>query len=308
MTTAAPAPVPATTVHHYPALPKLGIWGAIESLAWVAILGHVVKWAVDALYFLVTQLQYGVAYAKTSYTVWYLKPAWDHLPRYVGRWFHIRWLQQPWVDNAWVVPRHDARALIIGIFYGVVVHFLFSKPTAYRPGQRLPAWRFAVTPLAALVLAVPGVAIGIAIVSQVPWAVHHGLTVPGSSVFANWANGWVGAGHWHIFVIGLLGSYLFARYATRRPAGEAQWFYAERTAAAIRSSATGLAGLGNAAASQVIGPPGYRARVRYLVDNGIECPQHSPWMVRMLAGGGALIVLLAVLGTYLTLWGPAAGA
>jgi hypothetical protein len=66
---------------------------------------------------------------------------------------------------------------------------------------------------------------------------------------------------WHIFLIGLIGSYFFARFATRRPADEAQWFYAERQADAMRSTATGLAGVGAAVRRRVIGPPGFRARV-----------------------------------------------
>jgi hypothetical protein len=291
-----------------PAIPKLGFWGAVESLGWVLVIGHLIKWAVDALYFLITQVKYSVSYGGHTYTVWYLKDFWDHAPRWVGRWFHIKWLMQPWVDKAWVVPRHDARALIIGIFYGVAIHFLFSKPKPYRPWRRLPAWRFAVTPLAALVFAAPGIAAGIGIVSRVPWVVHHGLAVPGASAFANWINGWVGAGHWHIFLIGLIGSYFFARFASRRPADEAQWFYAERQADAMRSTATGLAGVGAAVRRRVIGPPGFRARVRYLVDNDIATPARSALIVWLLVGGGVVTILLAILGAYLTIWGPAAGA
>jgi hypothetical protein len=128
--------------------------------------------------------------------------------------------------------------------------------------------------------------------------------VPGNNLVSNEVNQWISAGTWIGIAMGLAGSLFFAKYASRRPAQEAQWFYAERSAAKISSET----GLGKLRGTRVIGTPSHRVRVRWLLDNSIKCVERSSWSVRLLVGGLIFTLLSAGGGAYIALAGPAAGA
>ena len=282
---------------------KLGAAGIAENIAWVVIIGHVVRWAVDALYFLVIQLQVGFDYP-AGHRVWDYGPKdlWDRLPVHIRNMLHEHWFAGQSAPAWWVFDRHAARDLVIGIITGVVVFFLFAKP---RTERRVYSWhRLAATPLLALLYAVPGVAVGGVIIWRVTWMRQHGWAVPGSGVLANEANGFIAAGHWEIILLCILGSWLCARHASLGPADEVQWYLAEREAA--RRASTGVTGA-VARRLPLIGPPGFRLRVRWLMtSSGGQAPRGKA-VERVLSVFAAGTFLLAGFGAWLTLAGPAAG-
>lgn len=295
-------------------VPKLTLAQKLESVAWVIIIGHVVRWAVDALYYVTTQVSYSTqAKGGQPVTVIGSSPPgdwWDRLPVHLA---HLTgW--NPWgiVNNGvlaplwWVTIRHDTRYVVIGILTGVVVFFLFAKPRKHR--KEYGPLRIAVTPALALVYAIPGVAIGAFIIYQLPWLVRHGLAVPVSyGALAAEVNGYIASGHLALTILGLAGSWIFAKYASLGPADEVQWFFAERKAARLTAQDQGLIG-SVAGKIPVIGTPGYRLRVRALVAAGAPCRDRGTWMVVVAVGGLVILTVLAGYGAWLTLAGPAAGA
>jgi hypothetical protein len=297
-----------------PGVPKIRLFSlaGIESIGWAVVIGHIVKWAVDFWYFAVTQVGWGFMYPLGQYhTWWYMKRVWDHLPHYVGKFFNllgvhaswVAWLMSKHVDESWTEPRHLARGVLIGLIAGVIITFMFQKPSRPDTGQDPSGFRYAITPLMAIIYAIPGIAVVAVLVHFVPWLQVHGLSVPGSSALANEANGWVAAGAWVGTLMGLLGSQFFAKYASRWPADSAQWFFAERSAAKLKDD-TGL----NRLRTRVWGTPQHRVRVHYLLDTGAEVVEHSVWAVRVLLFGAAFTIISSGIGAWLTLAGPAAGA
>jgi hypothetical protein len=315
-----------------------------ESFAWVLILGHVVHWAVDAAYFTVTQVRYGFQgfslwaqspggvrrYAgwrghSNPFTLWYLKDAWDRLPVHLSNVLHAGWFASvaP-APQWWVTWRHDTRYVVIGVVTGVVIFFLLSKPRRDRESY---TWHhMALTPLRALLYAVPGVAIGGLLVWKVRWLHAAGITAPASwGMAGHEVNQWSASGKLSLLAMGLLGSWLFARWASLGPADEAQWVYAEQAAARIlRRRSRGA--LGSLSGRVIIGPPGLRTRIRWLVGTA---GKPSAWhgadgtarYLRAKAAGNSglgmriivraflvLTVAAAGYGAWLTIAGPAAGA
>lgn len=306
---------PAIAGTERPPVPKIRplSWLGLESIAWGFVIGHVVKWAVDCWYFVITQLQWGFTYAKGGVHVnyWNLTDIWDHLPYWTGRLasnMGIRaswtaWLMLRSTDAGWGEPRHLTRGVAIGLITGVIVQLLFAKPAEYG-GDEVSAWQYVFMLPKALLWAVPGCgAIGV-LAYFLPWLTRHGVQVPGNNIASNEINQWISAGTWIGIAMGIAGSLFFAKYASRRPAQEAQWFYAERRAAKIRSQS----GLGRLRGTRVIGTPSHRVRVHWLIDNAIDCVERSSWSVRLLVGGLFLVVISAGGGAYLALAGPAAGA
>src|SRR5271165_1281580 len=54
--------------------------GRVQTLIYVVIAVHIGVWIVSALYYDITQVRYVIA----GHQVMYLKPGWDHLPKYLG--------------------------------------------------------------------------------------------------------------------------------------------------------------------------------------------------------------------------------
>lgn len=304
----------AAAVEHRP-IPKIKPWSllGLESLAWGVVIGHIIKWAVDCWYFITTQLTWGFEYKKANDKInyWNLTDIWDHLPYWTGRLLNdvgIRtswtaWLMAASTDHGFTEPRHLARGVIIGLIAGVFVQMLFAKPTQYTEDD-VSTWQYVLALPKSLLYAIPGVGVIGVLAYFLPYLTRHGLAVPGNNLLSNEINGWVSAGNWIGIAMGLAGSLFFAKYASRRPAQEAQWFYAERSAAKIRKES----GLGALRGTRVIGTPSHRVRVHWLIDNAIECVERSSWSVRLLVGGLFFVLLSAGGGAYIALAGPAAGA
>jgi hypothetical protein len=296
-------------------IPKIRPWSwlGLESLAWGVVLGHVIKWAVDCWYFILTQLQWGFTYAKAGDHInyWNLTDIWDHLPFWLGRLANdvgIRtswtvWLMAASTDQGWAEPRHLARGVGIGLISGVFIQMLFAKPAQYTD-EDVSTWQYILALPKSLIYAIPGCAVVGVLAYFLPWLTQHGWQVPGNNLLSNEINQWFSAGSWIGIAMGLAGSLAFAKYASRRPAQEAQWFFAERSAARIGSES----GLSALRGTRVIGTPSHRVRVHWLIDNAIECIERSPWAVRLLLFGAFFLLISAGGGAYIALAGPAAGA
>ncbi len=100
--------------------------------------------------------------------------------------------------------------------------------------------------------------------------------------------------------MGVLGG-LAAKFFIKRIADDVQWFFAERSAAKIRSASALSLSQGH-----VIGTPAHRLRVRWLLDNRPELPDRNPWLVRALLVVMFLTLVFAGGGAWLNLVGPAA--
>jgi hypothetical protein len=299
----------------YKPVPKIRLlsWLGLESVIWGIVLGHVIKWAVDCWYFVTTQLTWGFTYAKGNDRInyWNLTDIWDHGPYWLGRFasnIGIRtswtaWLMAASTDHGWTEPRHLARGVIIGLIAGVFIQMLFAKPQQYGE-EDVSALAYILALPKSLIYAIPGVAAIGVLAYYLPWLLNHGLNVPGNNLLSNEINSWLSAGSWIGTAMGLLGSLFFAKYASQKPAQEAQWFYAERSAAKITSET----GLGALRGSRVVGTPSHRVRVHWLIGNAIKCVERSSWSVRLLVGGMFLVLISAGGGAYITLAGPAAGA
>jgi hypothetical protein len=285
---------------------KLVSWLGLESVAWAVAIGHLVKWTVDALYYLIVQCTWWLPTPPggTPFKILYLKNSWDDAPVHISNLLGLHWFGGSQVaPEFWVTDRHYARDVLIGLVAGVIITFLFVKP--HHPEDAdVSAWAYVWSVPKAVIWAIPGIAIVAVIAWKLMWLTHHGLAIPGSSVLANEVNGYVAAGTWIAVAMGIAGSQVFARFANRKAADAAQWFYAERSAAILRSD-QGLARF----RTHVFGPPAYRVRVHWLLDHpDIACVEHSVWSVRLLTFVLGASVLLAGFGAWLTLAGPAAGA
>jgi hypothetical protein len=280
---------------------KLASLPGLESVAWAVVIGHLVKWAIDALYFIIIQVKYSVGYNGRTYQVFYAKDAWDRLLNHISNVFGLHWFGGSQVaPEFWVTDRHYARDVVIGLVAGVIITFLFVKP--HHPEDAdVSAWAYVWSVPKAIIWAIPGIAIVAVIAWKLTWLTHHGLYLHSGSPLAAEINGYVIAGTWIAVAMGIAGSQVFARFANRKAADAAQWFYAERSAAVLRSD-QGL----NRYRTHVFGPPAYRVRVHWLLDHpGIQCVEHSVWSVRILTFVLGISVLLAGFGAWLTLAGPA---
>lgn len=294
---------------------KAAVWLTVETVVWVAIIGHVIHWMADALYYIGTQVTL-MTEAKHGQPVVFFgsnPPAdwWDRLPVHL---YHLtNWNPFGFVNNGqlspewWYTWRHDIRYVAIGIAAGFVVTFLTAKPPKVRKDYTW--YRIASTPALAFIFAVPGVALGALAIWKLSW-LAGGFNPPASwGILGNEVAQWSSTGHLALLALGILGSQFFAKYASRGPADEVQWLYAGRKANKILADRTGkLALLGNFRDSIVIGPPGYRRRVHHLVDTGTVTEVHSTGIVVVLWLFTVLAFILAGYGAWLTLAGPAAGA
>lgn len=295
---------------------KEAVWLTLETVVWGVILGHVIHWTADAIYYigtqttLFTEAKHGEPVA--VYGSYQPGDWWDRLPVHLANLLH--WGFFGFVNNGqaaplwWITWRHDIRYVFIGVLAGVVVTFLISKPPKKRKDYTW--YRIALTPVLAFVAALPGIAIGGIAVWQLHFLQTSGINPPASwGMLGDEIGQWSDSGKLALVVLGLLGSQLFAKYVSKGPADEIQWLYAGRKANMILHERTGkLSALGNFKDSIVIGPPGYRRRVRYLVDSGTVTEVHSTGIVVVLALGAFLVFVLAGYGAWLTLAGPAAGA
>jgi hypothetical protein len=294
--------------------PPLGWRGVVELIIDVVVIGHIVKWAVDAFYYLAVQCGWGFYSGGRWHQWWYLKNVWDHLPAYVGHWLDYFGIEIPWLELAstqagWVEPRHYARDTMIGLFAGLGARFLMAKAKRHG-GKAYRWWQFAGLPLLAPIWAIPGLAIGTLAIVFVPGLVGSGLTIPShGGLWGQLAldiNQFIQSGSWQPILLGVLGAQLFAKKVSLGPADQAQWFFAGRKADKIRAARQ--AGNVRLRDRVILGTRAYRNRVNWLVEHNVDSPDHGPGVTRAMVGLAALIVLLATIGAYLTTIGPAAHA
>jgi hypothetical protein len=278
-------------------------WPGLESVAWGVVIAHIIKWAVSFGYFAAFQVRYAVGYGKGLWTVLYLKDWWDRLPVHIAN-----LLRQPWFSSQaeplwWITWRHDIRDVTIAVVATIIVELMFAKPKY--PVDDNPGLRVYLT---SIPLAIGAALLPIAVVAvlawKLPWLTGHGLSVPAHyGVAASEANGWIAAGTWITVLMGIAGG-LVAKKFIQRVADDIQWFFAERSAAKIRSS-TGLNALRG---GRVYGTPAHRARVHWLLDHVTlsELPERSRWLVWVLLVAGFFTLAFAGAGAWLNLAGPAA--
>lgn len=271
---------------------KLISWAGLESVGWVVVISHLVKWAVSFAYFATFQVRYAVGYQDSLWTVWYLKTRWDDLPHWLGLTpDHPVW---------WITWRHDIRDVTIAVVATIITLFLFAKPKY--PADDNPGVRVYLTsvPLGIVAALVPISLVGV-LAWKLPWLLRHGWQVPAKyGALASEVNGWVAAGTWITILMGVTGG-VVAKMFIQRVADDVQWFWAERSAAKIRSeSALSLSG------RHVIGTPAHRKRVRWLLVNKPDLPQRSKWLVWALLIIGFFGLAYSIAGAWLNLVGPAA--
>lgn len=286
-------------------IPKIRLlsWLGLESILWGVVIAHIIKWAVSFGYFAAFQVRYLVGYGKGTWTFWYLKDWWDRLPVHIAN-----LLRQPWFSSQaeplwWITWRHDIRDVTIAVVATIIVELMFAKPKY--PVDDNPGLRVYLTsiPLAIGAALVPIATVAV-LAWKLPWLTHHGLSVPAHyGVIASEVNGWVAAGTWITVLMGIGGG-IAAKKIIQRVADDIQWFFAQRSAAKIRSSS----GLSALRGERVYGTPAHRARVHWLLDHVTlsELPSRNPWIVRGLLVLGFLTTAAAGAGAWLNLAGPAA--
>lgn len=215
--------------------------------------------------------------------------------------WHVHWLPAQAAPEWWVTVRHDIRDVGIALVATIAVQFMFTKPK--HTLDDAPSVREYVTsvPRALAAAMVPITLIAIA-AWQLPWLTHHGLHFPDSyGALAAEGNDWVVAGTWITVLMGVAGG-IVAKPFVSRVADDIQWFFAERSAAKVRSTSA----LDVLRGSRVIGTPAHRARVRWILANRSEDVARNPWLVRGLLVAAFLLTAFAIAGAWLTIWGPAA--
>ena len=152
--------------------------------------------------------------------------------------------------------------------------------------------------------------IGTLAIILIPGLVGSGLTLGSHGGLCGQialdVNQFLQSGSWQPILLGLLGSQLLAKYVSLGPADQAQWFFAGRKADKLRAARQ--AGNNRPQDRLILGTRAYRDRVNWLVENDIDSPDHGPGVTRAMIGIAAVVVILAIIGAYLTTVGPAAHA
>ena len=289
-------------------IPKIRLlsWLGLESILWGVVIAHIIKWAVSFAYFASFQVRYAVGYGQGTWTVWYLKDWWDRLPVHAQNLldrlgWRVHWFADQHAPAWWVTWRHDIRDVTIAVVATIIVELLFAKPKY--PADDNPGWKVYATraPLALLAALAP-IALIAVLAWKVPWLLQHGYAVPARyGAVASEVNGWIAAGTWITVAMGIAGG-LVAKRIIQRVADDIQWFFAERSAAKVRSTQ----GLNALRGNKVLGTPAHRRRVHWLLDHELDLPARSPWIVRGLLVIGFFVIVFAAAGAWLNLAGPAA--
>lgn len=283
-------------------LPKLSVLMKAENIIWVIIFGHLIKWAVSAAYYLIVQEHYPRGGGRVTNQ----KAYWDNLPYYV---WHV-WFRQPmqWgIEHYywWLGFRHSVRDVYIGLIGGLVLQILVAN--SIKLAREAKARQLLLLPISAPLAGIPGFLIGWGIVTALDDWVYRGpgISVGGKQIYATEVNQFLQSSSWHNIIIGLLASFVFARFVAKRPLQTIQTFFIERDVNAIRWKRS--AG-GHESRLRWVRPPGYRLRVKYMLDNNIVCDQHSPAISRVMLAGTPVALFLIGFGFWLLYFGPAKGA
>ena len=284
---------------------RLGWWGRAELVLWTVIVSHVANWLVSSVYFLLTQVSYQVRYQRTTVTIMSLKHGWDQLPTYFG--IH----HDPW----WAWLRHDIRQVGIGLVAGLFVQGIAANPLGWEPKKPGPLTRahlatrrqlrrsslpqllatLIVVPLAGI----PGFVLGVGIVRGLPTLARWGDHLAGGSWGTREVQLLAAPGAWQLTLIGVLASFVFARYFAAKPMSDVQLFFIERQVEQARAGRRPIL---------FTRPPVYRLRYRYMLDNNIPVAHHGKWVNIVLPAAAFIAFLLTGFGFWLLYFGPAATA
>jgi hypothetical protein len=272
--------------------------GTVQTLLYVVIAVHIGVWIVSALYYDITQVRYVIA----GHQLVYLKPGWDHLPKYFG--FH----SYSW----WTTVRHAIRNVYEGLLGGLLgmavgIKFKTSKPATridnvlvalHLPSRhqqrRTTAIQLILSPLTVSLAGLPGFVVALAAVKGGAWLSHHyhlvvhwpTVAIPHVAVLQSYLATW----QWQYQLVGLVAGLFYGRKAFFKIAEDIQLFFIERRVAAGRRPGW-------------IYPMNYRERYeRVLAETGGNVEKHGAWISILMPVVLVIGLLLTVDGIYVRFW------
>jgi hypothetical protein len=272
--------------------------GHVQTLIYVVIAVHIGVWIVSALYYDITQVRYVIG----GHQIMYLKPGWDHLPKYFG--LH----SYAW----WTTVRHAIRNVyegLLGGLLGMVVGIRWKAPkrvtrvdkvllrlhfpTRHQQGRTTPL-QLILSPLTVSLAGLPGFAVALAAVKGGAWLFHHyhsGLHwptvgVPHVAVVQDYLATW----QWQYQLIGLVAGLFYGRKAFFKVAEDIQLFFIERRVAAGRRPRSFY-------------PLNYRMRYdEVLAETDGNVEKHGVWISILMPVVLVIGLALTVDGIYVRFW------
>jgi hypothetical protein len=263
-------------------------------MIWSVALSQVASPVGSSIYFLVTQVAYQVRYGGTIITLWYLKDTWDRLPVHVGNLLRLHWFPGQSAPPWWVVARHDARHVLIGLLIVLMVRSL-TIGMSEKGRKRAGALRILASPLAVLAAGAVPAAAGILFFTRA-WPGVMQVGFGGGS--AAWLSEWLGKGSWQLTLIGMLAG-LGAKRAFDPVADTIQLMSIEKKLADGDEERWWW---------RFAYPPNYRRRLAYLKATGYQPRPRGKAMGLILALSAPVFLFLLGYGVYLRYFGPAAAA
>ncbi len=278
MTALATAPLPAIPRHIKVNGHRIHL-RLVQQLAWSLVAATAGAYAVSAVYYLLTQ----VDWTSGGHTVLYLRPGWNGL------------LSTPW----WPVARHDIRDVYEGVLATLLVKSLMANWKKAH-GERAGAFRLLTAPLVIVVAALPIVLAGIWVINFAgPWLWHLAFghkVVRLSVAMPSWLSAYLSTWNWQPLVIGVIAGQVVHRIY--RPAGNTvQLFFIE--SAVSRARRTGRV---PAWVRHPLAPPVVRERFSWMLDNDVPVGRHGPWIRILAPVMSAILAVLAVYGGFIRLW------
>jgi hypothetical protein len=272
--------------------------GSLQTLLYVVIAVHIGVWIVSALYYDITQVRYVVA----GHQLMYLKPGWDHLPKYFG--LH----SYSW----WTTVRHNIRNVYEGLLGGLLGMAVGIRWKAPKPATRIDnllvklhvpsrhqqrrttPLQLILSPLTVSLAGLPGFAVALAVVKGGAWFFDHyhvvvhwpTVAVPHVAVVQDYLATW----QWQYQLVGLVAGLFYGRKAFFKVAEDIQLFFIERRVAAGRRPGR-------------IYPMNYRLRYeQVLTETGGQVEKHGAWISILMPIVLVIGLLLTIDGIYVRFW------
>lgn len=238
----------------------------VQQIIWLGILGYIAICVVSALYYGITQVDYGTI---AGHHIW-LKPHWDNL-------LHNVW---------WGLWRHGYRNMMEGVVAVPLAKSLLGSGWKKRPFLRLSTPKLALRMVEILVEGLVLITAGLWVASfGVAMLLHHSTHVafitPSPRIV-----------ELEYFVIGLvIGQVIHRRW---RAAGNTiQLFFVEKGASFARNT-----GRLPVWVRRPLQPPVMRERVAWTVDANVPVHEHGKWIRVVAPAFLAINFLLFVWGVY----------
>lgn len=272
--------------------------GRVQTLIYVVIAVHIGVWIVSALYYDITQVRYVIA----GHQVMYLKPGWDHLPKYLG------FRTYAW----WTAVRHAIRNVyegLLGGLLGMMVGIRWKPPKpatrfdnllvklhfpSRHQQRRTSPLQVILSPLTVSLAGLPGFVVALSAVLGGSWLSHHfhvvvhltAVTMPHQAVLQSYLATW----QWQYQLVGLAAGLFYGRKAFFKIAEDIQLFFIERRITAGRRPGW-------------IYPWNYRVRYdQVLAETGGAVPRHGRWVSVFMPVVLLIGFLLTVNGVYVRFW------